>query len=534
MAGLDNAGLVLSPETEADDLADRTIMRSTCSDTISTPALGQLVSFTLDASILASRNTTLLFTDVESGSLSYHRLLVTEYDPDTFAGSGICTASGETVESSSWVVRVIPGQPSGGGGIAPTSVAFLDDAVAILTAAPYQITLPAGIQNGDLIVASVARITSTAASLQTPAGFSRFGDINNTFLYAKIADGSEASQTIEWEVLSGNTLFDAAIAVQVFRPDTPAQRLSIGSSVVDTFAPLSVVVAASGGDGPLIVFGSARMETGATPTVAFSTTADGVTTDDNSVIGIELAYKIYDTSPADVTITVNDLGSVAIQGWYISLYVPGSEPGDTTVLEDVGGGVAGLPAVDGSLVDLSNNPAVSAGVAKILFEQTFGTGSNPSCFFNPSGYSRIVATLTGLIPTVNNVIGHMRLSNDGATYFSGAGTYSWTQNTVSLTHSPTNTVDTNDTMIDLVVGLGNVAGETADITIEFWSDVNATDKAIWFDWKGKQMSHTPTNVGVNGQGNTRNTVGPLRGFQLFTSNATNTFASGHVRVVGYK
>jgi hypothetical protein len=496
MAGLDNAGLVIESAVEADNAADRAAITSRCFDTIATPAVGQVISGTLESYVMATRNASLLFVDYESGALSFFRLLLTSYDPETFEFEGRCTEAQGTAESSGWFVRLVPG-PVSGAAQSPASITFFDDATAVCASAPYEITMPASIEAGDLIVVSVMRTIGTAHTLRTPDGFTRFGDPNYIFLYVKIADGSEGGATIEWEHVSGSGA--VAFAAQVFRGDVPIASFDIGSMLMDTTDPLSITVTSSTGAAPLIVFGSAQRQTGAPSHIDFSPSEDGIATiaDVPSEAGIELAYKIYDTSPADVTITANALGTFAVKGFYISLYVPPAEPGDIPVLEDDGSGNAVYPEADGSHIT-NIQPQVTTATFSTASTVGFALPTKPNGtlykYYDLDAY---------LITSADNVAIYFRTdANGGASVDAGASDYGWAYafqgGTGPFTTNGTN--DTADNQIVMVDTVGNAAGEFGQI------------KAVISNAKesGRQTLVTFENTRVNGSGALARVVGAGR------------------------
>jgi hypothetical protein len=93
-----------------------------------------------------------------------------------------------------------------------------------------------------------------------------------------------------------------------FRPDTAINDVTISTWNAESTAadPASQTVTASGQPVPLIVFGAAgAIQTGA----AFSTASPAF---DNTIIAnsrLRVGYKIYNASPANHTIDMNDLGS---------------------------------------------------------------------------------------------------------------------------------------------------------------------------------------------------------------------------------
>ena len=175
-------------------------------------------------------------------------------------------------------------------------------------------TLPDDIQAGDLIaVWDYAAGTSLPADA-TPSGFDTAITVTDGTnvrgkLHYKIADGSEASASVNG--LDGNTregkltyVFRGNIPITVATPADAASQIT-GSD------PTAQVVNASGGQAPLIVFGCYVVGSGGTVDPrTFSTTKDGEIQVTGAGGGdIWLAYKIYNSAPADTTIDMADEGA---------------------------------------------------------------------------------------------------------------------------------------------------------------------------------------------------------------------------------
>jgi hypothetical protein len=201
------------------------------------------------------------------------------------------------------------------------TVSMIDSA----TSTAVTITAPAGVVAGDLLVL-LDRATSifSMPTLVTPTGFT---SIVNTVGAAydrmnmsyKIAVADDASATV--------TGMDGADyerkAMYVFR----------GSSVITTATPYDAageitsgdpadqVVNCSGGAVPLVVIAgySCYAAAGSVDPRTFSTTKDGEIAP-AGITDFYLAYKIYNSSPADTTVGMADEGSNNIlQSCYISV-----------------------------------------------------------------------------------------------------------------------------------------------------------------------------------------------------------------------
>lgn len=200
------------------------------------------------------------------------------------------------------------------GGAAPTSVAF--QASAISTAAT--ITAPATINAGDILVLADNAIGTVTPSTVVPTGFTSVVNTNDGIMRQivsyKIADGTEDGGTITG--MNGNQ-FNAKALLQ-FRPDTAASSLALSTpnAQVTDANPTAQNVAASGGAVPLIVF-AAYCSGGAVSPRTFSPAKDGEVTPDTFLY---LAYKIYNSAPANVSVDMDDEGnSNMLQSFYASI-----------------------------------------------------------------------------------------------------------------------------------------------------------------------------------------------------------------------
>lgn len=183
------------------------------------------------------------------------------------------------------------------------------------------ITGPAGILAGDLIVLldRADDSDSSAPASVVPTGFTAISDVHSNgpatrqILSYKLADGTEASATITGMVGASST----HKALYVFRGNIDIAEVTIqdADGVGQTGNPAAQTITASGGAAPLIVIGAF----GALNTITESFTP--AEDDSLTVTGSEeiiLAYKIYDSSPANVTIDQGDhSGMNGLQGCYI-------------------------------------------------------------------------------------------------------------------------------------------------------------------------------------------------------------------------
>lgn len=176
------------------------------------------------------------------------------------------------------------------------------------------ITGPATIQAGDLLVISdVVYLKSGTPTSVVPADFTaaqNFTGVNGRLILSyKIATGAEASASITGMTMNGTTLFGSKIMF-VFRGNTPITTASDASGGAEgtTGNPAAQNVAASGGTPPLVIL-AAYATRGAIDPRTFSPAKDGELqrTAINSV-DHWLAYRIYETAPANTSIDMDDEG----------------------------------------------------------------------------------------------------------------------------------------------------------------------------------------------------------------------------------
>lgn len=221
------------------------------------------------------------------------------------------------VQTANFLPGTFPGvMMAGSAGGPPTTLSFQASA----TSTGSTITGPSSIQAGDLLVLSDIRIgpgspptavvpsgfTSTQSSVSGGAFFSQFRHI----LSYKIADGSEASASLTGMAGDGGSKI-----LFVFRPDNPITTVTpaSGGAQATTGNPTSQTVAASGGTPPLVIIGAYATVHGDTVTIDPRTFTPAKTDEvrRNAVFGTIdhwLAYRVYDSSPADTSIDMDDEG----------------------------------------------------------------------------------------------------------------------------------------------------------------------------------------------------------------------------------
>lgn len=194
-------------------------------------------------------------------------------------------------------------------------------AQASATSQAQTITAPADIIAGDLLVIlDRAENVSGDPTSVTPTGFTTINNAVAAFvkqnLSYKIAAGTEGGSSITGMVGTEYT----RKAMYVFRGGIPITSVTVGSAAGQIIStdPTAQVVAASAGTPPLIVIGGYSVYgAGVVDPRTFSTTKDGEVTPSTDFY---LAYKVYNSSPADTTIDMDDEGAEnALQSCYLQV-----------------------------------------------------------------------------------------------------------------------------------------------------------------------------------------------------------------------
>ena len=189
------------------------------------------------------------------------------------------------------------------------------------------VTLLSTIQAGDLLVlVQKASKSTTAPPHVVPPGWTSVGSFGfNATTFAtrlgavfKIAVSADASKTITG--MNGSSS-NAKVAL-VFRPSTPLTTAAkFGNSFeVTNGNPSDKVIASGGGTPPLVVFGAFGELNNTNPASrAMSVTEDGEV-DSSSSDDVFCKYKIYNTAPANITMSMDDEGAKnALGGWWIEV-----------------------------------------------------------------------------------------------------------------------------------------------------------------------------------------------------------------------
>jgi hypothetical protein len=166
------------------------------------------------------------------------------------------------------------------------------------------ITAPSDIVAGDLLVLlDVALNTSGFPTAVTP--FTSF--LNNTnqtarrILFSKkIADGTEAGATLTG--MNGTNSNSKTLYVFSTNGATSSSEFDIGYEATDN-APASQNITSASGSPPLVSMGFIRQATATGQ--SFSPTQDGSI----NLGAITTYYKIYNSSPSDITVSCGDGGA---------------------------------------------------------------------------------------------------------------------------------------------------------------------------------------------------------------------------------
>jgi hypothetical protein len=322
---------------------------------------------------------------------------------------------------------------------------------ATSTANNGTIVAPGSIQAGDLLVLlDKDQNTSGSPADTVPSGFTRIhtglqdpgiGTIEQRVtLSYKIATGAEAGATLTG--INGTATGVAGRILLVFAPSSGT--LFTGVTVNDAALqqlntnPVSETILSGSGTPPLIALAGYVTQSAAISPRTFSPAADGEVT---AAQYIYLAYKIYEASPSNITVDMDDEGNMnALSTCYLRLAIvsqgAGSSAGSSTV-SGIGasisrgvGASAGVATVSG--VGASTADAVGAaagettvdGVGQALAADSAGlsegastvTGVGETTIYG-TGASDAVATVTGVGASVAFAVGE----SDGVSTVTGLG-----------------------------------------------------------------------------------------------------------------
>lgn len=208
----------------------------------------------------------------------------------------------------------LPGMYPGAvtGGVDAMEVSFIDSANSNVAT----ITAPATIVAGDLLILFQSSTSSgSPPTAVTPSGWTNL--VNDSLDYGvagdrvmvdyKIAAGTEDGSTITG---MDGSLDDRKVMLQ-FRGDPVIASVSLQDLAIE-FAnagdPAGQTCNASGGVVPLIVFGLWSNAGGSIDPRSFSPAADGEVAVSGST-AFYVKYKIYNSSPANVSVDMEDEGN---------------------------------------------------------------------------------------------------------------------------------------------------------------------------------------------------------------------------------
>jgi hypothetical protein len=230
------------------------------------------------------------------------------------------------------MVSQLAGFGAGDGGPL-TAIALVLSATSPSPGNSSTITLPSGIQAGDLIVIADAADGNSTPSAVIPAGFTEaVASTTSTgirmCLSYNLANGSEGGTVITG--MAGNGGGSAVKVCYVFRGNRPATAVSVGSPVSEGTGnnPSSKNITSGSGIAPLVVLGAYTATVGAggvnprTMTPAKDGELEGVGDGSSFDHDLWLAYKIYNAAPADVTIDMDDENFQIIMGCYLTMSNP--------------------------------------------------------------------------------------------------------------------------------------------------------------------------------------------------------------------
>lgn len=190
--------------------------------------------------------------------------------------------------------------------------------VASATSASSTITIPATAQAGDVaILYDVANSGSTPTSV-TPTGWTAVRSDSATFSRqnssAAILSASDAGATITG--MTGSNWVNKSLIV--VRPNIPATAIVAAGAngEITASTPTDQTVSASAGSIPLVVVAGYTVN-GTLGTLTFSPSQDATV---SNGIFQRLRYKIYNSTPADVTVGMADGGTNWMQSFYLQVY----------------------------------------------------------------------------------------------------------------------------------------------------------------------------------------------------------------------
>jgi hypothetical protein len=184
------------------------------------------------------------------------------------------------------------------------------------------ITSSAPIQAGDLLVVLGESSIVAGGAAAFPPGFSPGVQAFNTTtaksgIFFKIATGTEGTSVTGFS--AGGSSPIAFNLLYVFRGNVPIAAAMAGSPAFEATAnnPAAQLVAAAGGTPPLIVLGGYLANAALDPR-GMTPAKDGEINVVLGALNAYLAYKIYNSSPVNVTVDMDDEGTNELYSCYVS------------------------------------------------------------------------------------------------------------------------------------------------------------------------------------------------------------------------
>lgn len=186
------------------------------------------------------------------------------------------------------------------------------------TAVNGSITSSVSVLTGDLLVfGGGSSGPSGSASIPTSSTFAVTEENTATLkrgITYRIANSNLGTSITGFSATGGGeTVFNN---LYVFRGNVPILGVTVGSPQNETTIgnPAAQVVTSSSGTPPLIVVAHYR-SSGTIDPRSFTPAKDG---EINAAVGDYLAYRIYNTSPANVTVDMEDEGTNGLQSCYLA------------------------------------------------------------------------------------------------------------------------------------------------------------------------------------------------------------------------
>lgn len=194
-----------------------------------------------------------------------------------------------------------------------SSLSFVDSAISDT----QDVVIPAGAAVGDLAILLDWASEGGTPTDVVPTNFTGIGQASNANARVrasyKVLVGGDPGATITGMNATGNE----PKVMFVFRPNATINTVTLSTvnAQQTTANPTLQTVSASGQPTPLVVIGGAGCTSGApvfsTASPAFDATV--VNSDDH----LRGGYKVYNSSPADHSIDMNDLGNNGLISFYL-------------------------------------------------------------------------------------------------------------------------------------------------------------------------------------------------------------------------